>query len=416
MSQQGPMLIVSSDGWPPFVTALDQAQIFPVIETGWADAARAVTQVQPAAVLVAMSSTVEARLAALATQIAARKPYLPLIAVESGSARRESSTLPDNAIPFTQTGDNFDRLLARLRAALRIRALHATVLRRLQDKPAAQTRLPDTDPARDATVLLLGRGTAFPALSVALGERVGVVGAFSIEAAANHLNTRDLDGIVLGEGFTARVVDAFLTVLSEDTRFRNLPIVGTSVELTPTYDLPNLEIVSGEPAHIVSTALPLIRQHAFEAQLSRTLRAIEAGGLLDPQTGLLTKTAFDRDFATAVAQAKSHGGGLSVARFAFDPLHPRAQFDGARIVSRLMRRMDFGTLHDEGSLLVVLAETDLRAAHAVARRLSSVMRHTSHSRRGPRADPTVSVAALQPSDSPASLLARLYADTHRVAS
>jgi hypothetical protein len=367
-------------------------------------------------VLVAMSSTVEARLAALATQIAARKPYLPLIAVESGSARRESSTLPDNAIPFTQTGDNFDRLLARLRAALRIRALHATVLRRLQDKPAAQTRLPDTDPARDATVLLLGRGTAFPALSVALGERVGVVGAFSIEAAANHLNTRDLDGIVLGEGFTARVVDAFLTVLSEDTRFRNLPIVGTSVELTPTYDLPNLEIVSGEPAHIVSTALPLIRQHAFEAQLSRTLRAIEAGGLLDPQTGLLTKTAFDRDFATAVAQAKSHGGGLSVARFAFDPLHPRAQFDGARIVSRLMRRMDFGTLHDEGSLLVVLAETDLRAAHAVARRLSSVMRHTSHSRRGPRADPTVSVAALQPSDSPASLLARLYADTHRVAS
>jgi hypothetical protein len=192
--------------------------------------------------------------------------------------------------------------------------------------------------------------------------------------------------------------------------------VVTSVELAPTYDLPNLEIVAGEPAQIASAALPLIRQHAFEAQLSRTLRAIDTGGMLDPQTGLLTKSAFARDFAIAVEQTKAHGGGLAIARFAFDPAHPRAQFDGARIVSRLMRRMDFGTLHDDGSLLVVFAEADLRAAHAIARRLSSVMRHTSHGKRGPRSDPTVFVAALQPSDSPASLLARLYSDTHRAAS
>ena len=410
MSQQGPILVVSSDGWPPFVTALDQAQMFPVIETGWADAARAITQVQPTAVLTATSGSTETRLAALAKQIAARKPYLPLIAVGP------ESVTTDNAIPFTDGSGNFDRLIARLRAALRIRALHATVLRRLEDKAAAQVRLPDTDPARDATVLLLGRGTAFPALSVALGERTGIVGTFSIEAAASHLNSRDIDGIVVGEGFTARVVDAFLTVLSEDARFRNLPAIVTSVALAPVYDLPNLEIISGEPAHVASVALPLIRQRAFEAQLSRTLRAIDAGGLLDPQTGLLTKAAFDRDFAIAVAQTKSHGGGLSVARFAFDPAHPRAQFDGARIVSRLMRRMDFGVLRDDGSVLVVLAETDLRTAHAVARRLSAVMRHTTHGKRGPRSDPAVSVATLQPPDSPASLLTRLYGNSHRVAS
>jgi hypothetical protein len=410
MSQQGPILVVSSDAWPSFVTALDEAKMFPVIQTGWADAARAVTQVQPTAVLAAMSGAVEARFAALAEQIAARKPYLPLIAVEPKSA------LPDNAVPFSQGRGNVDRLVVRLRAALRIRALHATVLRRLDDGTAPQIKLPDTDPARDATVLLLGRGAAFPALSVAMGERMGVVGAFSIEAAANHLNTRDIDGVVLGEGFTARVVDAFLTVLAEDARFRNLPVVLTTAELAPTYDMPNLEIVLGEPAHVASHALPLIRQHAFEAQLSRTLRAIEAGGLLDPQTGLLTKAAFDRDFATAVAQTRSHGGGLAVARFVFDLTQPRAQFDGARIISRLMRRMDFGSLHSEGCVLVVFAETDLRSAHAIARRLSSVMRHTSHGKRGGRSEPAVSVASLAPSDSPASLLARLYGDTRRAAS
>ena len=92
----------------------------------------------------------------------------------------------------------------------------------------ARDAAPDIDPARDATVLLIGRGAAYPALSVALGERMGVVGALSIEAAAKHLNTRDIDGIVLGEGFSPRVVDAFLTVLAEDARFRNLPVVLTS--------------------------------------------------------------------------------------------------------------------------------------------------------------------------------------------
>ncbi len=172
-----------------------------------------------------------------------------------------------------------------------------------------------------------------------------MVGALSIEAAAKHLNVRDIDGIVLGEGFSPRVIDAFLTVLTEDARFRNLPVVVTAVDLAPAYDLPNLEVVSGDAAQVVATALPLIRQHAFEAHLSRTLKAIDADGLIDARTGLLTREAFERDFASAIYQTQQRGGGLSVARFAFDPEHPRAQFDGARIISRLMRQMDFGAAH-----------------------------------------------------------------------
>jgi len=408
MSQQGPLLLVSNAGRPSFASALDQAQMFPLIETSLADAARAVTQVQPAAVLAAIAGADAEEFAALAHQIGARKPYLPLIAVAPEHA------LPDNAIPFSPHGGKFDRLLPRLRTALRIRTLNIAVLRRLDEQPT--TRLPDTDPARDATVLLIGRGGAYPALSVALGERVGVVGAFSIEAAANHLNTRDIDGIVLGEGFSPRVVDAFLTVLSEDARFRNLPVLLTSGELAPSYDLPNLEIIAGEPALIAANALPLVRQHVLEVQLGRTLRAIDAEGLLDPRTGLLAKAAFDRDFATAVQQTISSGGELSVARFAFDPKHPRAQLDGARIISHLMRRMDFGAMQGDGSVIVVFADTDLRNAHGIARRLSAVMRHTATGRRGDRSDPAVTVAALMPKDSAASLLARLSHHAQRAAS
>src|SRR5215216_1496687 len=256
MSQQGPILVVSTAKRPSFAAALDLARLFPVVETEWADAVRAVEQVQPAAVLAATSDTDAAGLAELAARVAARQPYLPLIAVDP------RVPYPDNVIPFfqsqtlqtqtSQTQGGSDRLVARLRAALRVRSLHATVMRRLV--PATPIALSHIDPARDATVLLIGRGGAYPTLSVALGERTGVVGALSIEAAAKHLNIRDIDGIVLGEGFSPRVIDAFLTVLTEDARFRNLPVVLTAVDLAPAYDLPNLEIVSDDTAQAVATA------------------------------------------------------------------------------------------------------------------------------------------------------------------
>jgi hypothetical protein len=408
MSQQGPILVVAN-ARPPFASALDEAKLFPVIDVSWTDAPRAVSQLAPAAVLVALSEGAEPGLNALAKQAAAAKPYLPLIAIDPKKG------LPEHAIPFSQTGGNFDRLLARLRAALRVRTLQSTVMRRLVDEPGLRA-LADADPAREATVLLIGRGACYPALSVTLGERMGVVGALSMEAAGKHLNNRDIDGIVLGEGFGARVEDAFLTVLSEDARFRNLPVVVTSDGLLPGYDLPNLEIISGEPTRIAANAWPLIRQHALEAHLSRVLRSIDAGGLLDPKTGLLMPAAFKRDFAVTVEQTLSQGGGLSVARFAFDADHARARIDGARILSKLMRQMDFGAVQEDGSVIVVFAETDLRNAHMIARRLSSVMRQTSHGKREVRSEPVVTVETLLPTDSAKSLLSRLSNEAQRAAS
>ena len=82
-----------------------------------------------------------------------------------------------------------------------------------------------------------------------------------------------------------------------------------------------------------------------------------------------------------------------------------------------MRQMDFGALRDDGSALVVFAETDLRTAHFIARRLSSVIKHTAHdNRRTRRNEPAVSVATLMPQDTPQSLLARLDDEDRRAAS
>ena len=59
MSQQGPILVVSTSRRPSFAASLDEARMFPVIDATWADASRAVAQLQPVAVFAAMSETAE---------------------------------------------------------------------------------------------------------------------------------------------------------------------------------------------------------------------------------------------------------------------------------------------------------------------------------------------------------------------
>jgi hypothetical protein len=401
MSQQGPLIVVSHGERRSSVISRSCQSIFPVIEIDWSEASDGIELLQPAAVFVPTTEGAGVGLDRLANRLAAMQPYVPLIVADP------EMPCPDNALPFSLLNGGINRFDSRLNAALRVRTLHKTVLRRLASNPAAP-RLPDVNPIRDATVLLIGRGAAYPTLSVALGERLGVVGALSIEAAAKHLNARELDGIVISEGFTHRVVDALLTVLTEDSRFRNLPIAVTSADPLATYDLPNLEVTSGEPHHVVSTFLPLVRQQAFEARLRRTLKSMDAGGLLDPRTGLLTLDAFHRELNWAIHQTQSNGASVAVARFSLGQKHERSIFDAARILSRLMRRMDFGTLETDGSIVVVFADADLRNAQMIARRLSSVMKHTTYSvKRALRIDPQVALTTSRSDDSATSLLARL---------
>lgn len=429
MSQQGPIVVVSKresrsaqeshlqqshlQQSLALADAIAEIKAFPLVDVDWPDAVDAIARLRPAAVLVADTETHDAVLQDLAQKVDDIRPYVPLIALDP------KISLPTNVIPFTQSGKSPERLIARLNAALRVRTLHATMLRRLADNTASNPRIPETDPIQDATVLLIGRGASYPSLSVALGEQMGVVGALSIEAAAKHLNAREMDGIIIGEGFSARVLDAFLTVLSEDSRFRNLPVALTGTAgMSADYDLPNLEMTFGEPQSIAASAIPLIRQHAFEARINRALKSIDAGGLLDPRTGLLTRDAFRRDFDAAVADTHARGAGLSVARIAFaaGSISERVRLDAARILSRLMRRMDFATL-DVDAIVVVFAETDLRTAQMIARRLGSVLKHTMHSpNREQRLDPQVTLATLLPHNSATSVLARLHEEGQRAAS
>jgi GGDEF domain-containing protein len=415
MSLQGPIVIIADQKDAALVAALSAAGAFPIVEATWRDGADAIARIEPAGIVTSDPEPPAIKIAeAVRAAIkAVGGPHLPLV------ARVGNAGLPPiaGALPIA-SGAAPERVAARLVSAQRVRTLHATALRRADAlKPTCDDLpvLPASDPLDDATVIVTGRGRGYPGLTTAVGEQVGLIGALAVETAAKYLNARDVDGIVIGEGFNPRTVEAFLTVLGEDSRFRDLPIalvppLPAGIDIAK---LPNLERIAGEPADVVARILPLVRQHAFEARLQRQLAALETRGLIDPQTGLFTITAFLRDLNRTVEEAKLRGNDLTLARFTFPAsVERRANMDAARLVSRLVRSVDFACRANDGSILLVFSETALRSAHIVARRIASVLRHTMLVSEGPdgkalRIDPTITLAALKGTDTVESLLARV---------
>src|SRR4051794_28974305 len=194
MALMGPMVVVAETSAADLLDVLGEAGAFPIIETPWVDAPAAIAEIQPVALAIAdPNGKPSARHTRALTQcIAARGgPIMPVIAlVERGG----TPAIPD-ALPIG-LDDSTDRLVARLRSALRIRTMHATVLRRARATEANKQIAVPPNLLADATVLCVGRGGSFPVLSVAIGERVGVIGAFSVAAALRYLNARDINGVV----------------------------------------------------------------------------------------------------------------------------------------------------------------------------------------------------------------------------
>jgi len=377
MSLQGPLIVVAEQPATELVQALSTAGAFPIVECKWADAPAAFLTVKPAAIVIAEpgapANIASARM--LCLQVATvNGPIVPVIARVCGDE--------DAAVPIALPADAtlpVERLLARLQFAMRVRALHAAVLRRIELFTSHDGKLPALpvgDALVDATVLIAGRGPLYPTLSVAMGERVKVAGALSVEAAARHLNMRDIDGIVVGDGFSPRMVEAFLTVLAQEPRFRDIPVAVIG-ETPPEFAdaLPNIEHVAADPARLVARLIPLVRLRAFEARLKRMLKSLDTDGVFDPQSGLLTRDSFWHDLKMAISEAADRSMPLSVARFSFGKdLDERASLDAARLMSRLIRNIDFAMRDEEGAILVAFTQTDLRSTHVTVRRLATSLK------------------------------------------
>ena len=191
-------------------------------------------------------------------------------------------------------------------------------------------------------MLIAGRGPLYPALSVAMGERVGMVGALSVEAAAKYLNSRDIDGIVVGDGFSPRMVEAFLTVLAQDTRFRDIPVavIGRRrrrrfLRQPAQHRSRRRRSGAARCAHGAAGAPARLRGAAqAHAQIARRRRHVRSA-----RPACSRATPSSQDLAKAIAEAGDRSQPLSVARIAFDePLDERAE---------LRRRPHGGAAHPQ---------------------------------------------------------------------
>jgi hypothetical protein len=411
MSLSGPIVLVSDTANAELAALLRGRGNLLVNESTWALAPAAIKAGRPAALILDETrwdpDVVEPLKSAIAS---AREPYLPVLA----RASPLGGPVFTGALPIAASASP-ERVLGRLNWVLHLRALHAAILYHLASSGSSAAELSSTHPdasSSRATVLVIGRGRNYRDLATATGERAGLISTLSIENAARFLCARDIDGIVIGDGFAPHTLQAFAIALSQDARFRDLP-VGLVAAAQPPDDwsaLPNFERLNGRAPEVMDYLMPLVRLHAYGGRLRRKLAAIESGGMLDPLTGLYTPDAFLREFERAVDDARERRAALSLARFAFAP-PPERGFDdrAARQVIRLARPTDIAGCADDGSILLAFPNTGLGNAHALVRRIGSTLSGSlpGVDQQDVRFDPMVTLAVFKPGDSVESLIARV---------
>ena len=414
MSLEASVVCVADAKGGGLIAALAASIRYHLVEMTVADSPARIAAACPAAVVIAAPKAAPDVIAAIVRRVREMDgPYVPVLALSD-----DPGTVP-SVLPMAADAAPA-RVAARLTSALRIRALHATLQRRAVADRAAVADHAAACPSsghgdEPPTVLVAGRGGGYPAMTMAVAQKAGLIGALSLETARHYLEARDINGVVIGDGFSGRAIDSFLDLLRRDVRFRDLPIVvaDSRVATLDFNGLANADCVRGGPDRVVAHLLPQLHLHAFGDRLRRWARSFDSKGFVDADTGLLTCDAFLRDLTRAVEEADRRVASLSLARFSFAQLDRHTGTDAARIVGRLVRATDFACQDDDGSIHVAFGDTDLTAAHVVARRIVSVLKHTMlvPDPDAPRLNPVVALVTRKPRDTAKTLLARVHPPT-----
>jgi hypothetical protein len=414
MSLEASVVCIGEAKAGSLIGALAASFRYHLVEMTLADPPARIAAACPAAVVIAAPKAAPDVIAAIVRRLREMDgPYVPVLALS------DDPGIVPSVLPVAPDASPA-RIAARLTSALRIRALHATIQRRaITDRAAVANQLAaGLSPGHEndrPTVLVAGRGGGYPAITMAVAQKAGLIGALSLETAKNALEARDIDGVVIGDGFSGRAIETFLDLLRRDVRFRDLPIVVADSRVgTLDFDgLANADHVRGGPDRVVAHLLPLLHLHAFGDRLRRWARSLDSKGFVDADTGLLTCDAFLRDLTRAVEESDRRLASLSLARFSFSRLDRHTSTDAARIVGRLVRTTDFACQDDDGSIHVAFGDTDLKAAHVVARRIASVLKHTMlvPDPDAPRLNPEVALVTRKPRDTARTLLARVHPPT-----
>ena len=127
------------------------------------------------------------------------------------------------------------------------------------------------------------------------------------------------------------------------------------------------------------------------------LKSLDTEGMFDPESGLLTRVSFLRDLNSIRVEASDRSLPLSVARFSFNAgADKRESLDAARLMTRLIRNIDFATRDEDGAILIAFTQTDLRSTHVIARRLAGALKGAMLTRQRAGGRLTANVAWLRP--------------------
>ncbi len=87
----------------------------------------------------------------------------------------------------------------------------------------------------------------------------------------------------------------------------------------------------------------------------------------------------------------------------------RASLDAARLMTRLIRNIDFAARDEEGAILVAFTQTDLRSAHVIARRIAGTLKSSmlTPQRADEPLDANVTLATLKAGDTLDTLMMRV---------
>ena len=346
MSLQGPIIVVA-DIRPPAGASVEHAGAFPIVETKWSDAPTAFVSVKPSAVVIAQPGAPPSESRALHAALADRDrrigPIVPIIARVRGEAvpRFRSRFLPMPSLADRKVRRPAEFGHARARAARHGAASHREFHAQVGKLPSLRIG----DALDDATVLIAGRGPLYPALSVAMGERVSMVGALSVDTAAKYLALARNRRHRRRRRLLPRMVEAFLTVLAGETLFRDIPVavIGQTNGYRPTLS------ATACPTSITSTATRRAGMGAWcrwcACTPSRRGSSVCSSRSTPTVCSIRDRPVHARRLsrncpsrsprrATAASRCRSHASPSQGG-------NDRADLERARLVTRLIRTIDF---------------------------------------------------------------------------
>jgi hypothetical protein len=139
------------------------------------------------------------------------------------------------------------------------------------------------------------------------------------------------------------------------------------------------------------------------------LKSIDTEGIFDPETGLLARASFWRYLKKVVAESSDRSLPLSIARFSFTKTDTWTSLDAARLMTRLIRSIDFATRDEDGDILAAFTQTDLRDTHVIARRIAGLLRSSMLPPRSAGETPSahITLATLKAGDTLDTLILRV---------